>query len=71
MDKNVRIEEADGKPKKRELLWGGLAARCSTCSWKRVYDPNACKHHLPNDELANIIRSEFEHHKCQDRQSAD
>jgi len=68
---DMHITEAEGKSRKRELAWGGLAARCSACTWQRVYDPNARKHQMPNDELSETVRREFENHKCQDHQSAD
>ena len=68
---DMRITEAEGKSRKRDLVWGGLAARCSACVWQRVYDPNARKHQLPTDELSETVRREFENHKCQDHQSAD
>jgi len=68
---DVPITEAGGKPQKRQLAWGGLAARCTACHWQRVYDPKTLKHHMPNDELSKIIRGEFDNHKCQDYPSAD
>jgi hypothetical protein len=71
MGGDVHLKEAEGRPKKRELVWSGLAARCSGCRWQRVYDPKASKHHMPNDGLSEIIRREFEDHNCQDYRSAD
>jgi len=68
---DMHITEAEGKSRKRELVWGGLAARCSASTWQRVYDPNARKHQMPNDELSKTVRREFDNHKCQDHQSAD
>lgn len=52
--------------KGRELLWGGLAARCSGCGWQRTYDPKATVHKLPTEEVSEITREEFLAHRCEE-----
>jgi hypothetical protein len=52
------------KAPSRQLMWGGLVARCSECGWTRTYQPGVVVHKLPNAELAEAIRSEHEIHKC-------
>lgn len=50
----------------REMIWGGLAARCSDCGWTRVYEPGAVTHRLPEGELSEAISAEFSTHNCED-----
>ena len=50
----------------RELIWGGLFARCSNCGWKRIYRPEMTAHRLPDAELSKVISLEFEKHRCED-----
>ncbi|MGH9726932.1 MAG: hypothetical protein ACRD41_17890, partial [Candidatus Acidiferrales bacterium] len=57
---------AGSKPPSRQLIWGGLAARCSMCGWEGTYQRGVVVHSLPIGELANAIRSEYELHKCED-----
>lgn len=49
----------------RQLIWGGLAARCSMCDWTRTYQPGAIRHQLPGGDRAKAIHSEFERHRCE------
>jgi hypothetical protein len=53
--------------KKPELIWGGLAARCSVCTWTRAYGNNSGVHRLPDEELSELIRQEFLKHRCEER----
>jgi len=55
-----------GTFKERHVVWGGLAARCSACSWTRAYDPPAKDQQMPKEELSEIVREEFRNHKCED-----
>lgn len=48
----------------RKMIWGGLFAWCSHCAWKRIYEPGASVHRLPDAELTAIILAEFESHRC-------
>lgn len=59
------MEPGRGIPPERQLIWSGLAARCSVCSWTRVYDPNVREHRMPDEKLTEIVRAEFTDHKCQ------
>jgi hypothetical protein len=54
------------EPRKRELVWSGLAALCSLCGWRRVYQPGATVHRIPDEQLSNVIRGEFTLHRCDD-----
>jgi hypothetical protein len=60
------MPEASAMSKERQLLWGGLAARCSACSWTSVYDGDGRTHRLPDEEVSKIIRAEFSKHDCAD-----
>jgi hypothetical protein len=60
------MSEKRGIPEERHVVWGGLAAGCSICSWKRAYDPTAKAHQMPREELSERIREEFRNHKCED-----
>jgi uncharacterized protein (DUF983 family) len=57
---------ASSKPPSPQLIWGGLAARCSKCGWKRIYQLGAVHHQLPVGDLAHAIHAEFDGHKCED-----
>ena len=52
-------------PPKRQLIWGGLAARCSDCGWNRVYEPRKSVHRLPVVDLASEVQKEFYAHTCE------
>jgi hypothetical protein len=60
------MSEKQGTSEERHVVWGGLAARCSACSWTRAYDPAAKDHQMPKEELSEIVREEFRKHKCRD-----
>lgn len=51
--------------RKRQLIWGGFAARCSVCQWQRNYNISVSVHRLPDEELSEVIRGEFAHHTCE------
>jgi hypothetical protein len=65
------MSEAPARAKIPELIWGGLAARCSACAWTRVYGDNFGVHRLPGEELSEVIRQEFLMHRCEERGQAD
>lgn len=52
--------------KGRVLIWSGLAARCSMCGWRRIYEEGAVTHKLPNAELSKTIHKEYVLHNCKD-----
>jgi hypothetical protein len=70
MSKEDEQRKASSKQPGRQLIWGGLGARCSMCGWTRIYQPGAKSHQLPSADRAKAIRSEYEIHKCEDS-SAD
>jgi hypothetical protein len=58
-------ESLPSKQKSRELLWGGLAARCSNCAWERPYNRTETSHQFPTEDASEIIRAEFQAHECE------
>lgn len=60
------VEESPAKhgSNERKIVWGGLAARCSQCAWKRVYRPGETFHKLPDEDLSKTINAEFGQHDC-------
>lgn len=54
------------KPPPRQLIWGGLAARCSACGWTTIYQPGQVAHGFPDAERSHVIHTDYERHRCED-----
>jgi hypothetical protein len=61
------MSEAPATAKKPELIWGGLAARCSVCPWTRGFGNDSGVHRQPDEELSEVIQQEFLRHRCDER----
>lgn len=51
---------------KRQLIWGGLDARCSNCGWTTAYQKGATVHRLPDADRETAICFEFQSHNCEE-----